>query len=78
MLMDVDFGDTESFCNGTGMLGSGTSKDVENVIFRVESTALGQRANWTTHCLIGNFNEAKSHIVDRLVVLSAFLVDQVR
>ena len=76
MLMDVDCGDSEAFRDGTGVLGTSTSKDIQDVILRIESTPLRQGANGTTHSLISHFDEAKGNLVHGQL-MTAFLIDQV-
>ena len=63
MLMDVDCGDAEAFRDGAGVLSTSPSKNIQDVILRVEPTPLSQGANRTTHGLIGHLDEAKGNLV---------------
>ena len=73
MLMDVDCGDSEAFRDCTGVLSTSPSKNIQDVILRVESAPLSQGADRTTHRLISHFDEAKGNLVHSQLV-TALLV----
>ena len=46
------------------MLGTCSSKDIKDVIFRIEASALRKGTNGTAHRFICDLDEAKSYFID--------------
>ena len=62
------------------MLGTGTTKDIKDVILRIEATVLSDGANRAAHRLIRHPDETEGDLVDRALrcALNAALIDRVR